>query len=159
MPPVSKVHLTFLDESGEKSSVDYYVPALTALNIAARLDDANPQTAGSTSILLSGLSLCTCIAESLSGADNKFAQTPPGNTWAQREIGLMVTYTDTVTGKLYRLTIPGPDWANIGLSGSDAVDPADAEWTAFVAKFEAEAVSPDGNPVTISAGHLVGRNR
>lgn len=159
MPAVSKVHLTFLDESGEKSSVDYYVPAVDAGTIAAKLDDANPQTAGSTSILMSGLSLCTCIAESLSAADNKFAQTPPGNLFAQREIGLMVSYTDTVTGKNYRLTIPGPDWANIGLSGTDTVDPNDAEWTAFVAQFELKAVSPDGNAVTVTGGRLVGRNR
>lgn len=159
MPAVSKVHLTFLDESGEKSSVDYYIPALTAGNIAASLDEANPSTAGSTSATLSSLSACTYIAESVSAGDNKFAQTPPGNVMAQREIGLLVTYSDSVTGKAYRITIPGADWANIGLSGSDTVDPANASWVAFKAAFEGHAVSPDGNAVTISGGRLVGRNR
>lgn len=159
MPPVSKVHYVFLDKSLEKSSCDIYIPALTAVNIAASLDKVNPTTAGELGILLQGLSLCTCIGESVSAAENKFAQTTPGDNYAQREMGLLVTYSDTVTGKSYRMTIPGPDWGNISANGTDLVDGVDAEWTAFKAAFEAFAVSPDGNAVTISGGRLVGRNR
>lgn len=159
MPAVSKVHLTFLDDSLEKSSIDYYVPALTAVNFAASLDENTHSTAGSIAALFASLSLCTPIADSLSAMDAKYAQTPPGSDFAQREIGLMLTYTDTVTGKSYRITVPGPDWTNIRSAGTDMADMTSVKMAAFKTAFEEHVVSPDGNAVSLVSGRLVGRNR
>lgn len=156
---VTKVSLTFLDASGEKSTVQYCAPALSALNIASISDNADYGVAATLAANIASLSLCTPISAQIAGEIAKSAQTPPGSNYAQREIGLLITYSDNVTGKTFRLTVPGPDWANMGLAGSDQIDPADAAWLAFKADFEAGAVSPDGNPVTVVSGKLVGRNR
>lgn len=155
----SKVGLTFLDESGEKSRVEYTIADVGAGNVAGIIDNAQFSTAGSLAALFASLSLCTPIQSEVTASVVKSPQTSPGSNFAQREIGLMVSYTDNVTGKMFRVTIPGPDWANIGLAGSDQVNPEAAQWTAFKTKFEADVKSPDGNAVTISGGRLVGRNR
>lgn len=157
--PVARVSLTFLDASGEKSTVTYYTAALDAGNIAAIENNADFAVAATLAANIASCSLCTPISSQIADEVAKAAQTPPGSNYAQREIGLLVTYSDTVTGKTYHMTIPGPDWANMGLAGSDQVDPADAAWLAFVADFEAGAVSPDGNAITVAGGRLVGRNR
>lgn len=155
----SKVSLTYLDASGELSTVEYYIPDTIAGNIAAQLDDSLPQTALSTAALISSMSLCTPVASKLIANDDKFTRTQPGSLLAQREIGLMVSYSDNVTGKLYRITIPGADWANLGQPGTDQVDATAAGWVAFKAKFETEARSPVGNAITVTGGRLVGRSR
>lgn len=154
-----KVSIAFLDKSGEISRVEYNVPVSSAANVEGQIDDSQVDTALSTAALIASLSLCTPISSQLVASTSKWAQTPPGSLYAQRELGLKVTYSDNVTGKLYQMTIPAPDWANIGSGNSDQVDPADAAWIAFKAKFETEAVSEVGNPITVTGGRLVGRNR
>lgn len=157
--PTSLVTFTFLDHSGEKSSVAINVPALTAGNIAATSDGMQFATAGELAALIASLSLCTPVQSQGQAWVTKSAQTLPGSHYAQREIGLMVSYTDNVNGKVYRFTIPGPAWDTIGAENSDEVNSAAAQWTAFKAKAETVMVSPDGNPITIIGGRLVGRNR
>lgn len=159
MPAVSKIGLSFMDHSSEVGRVDYYVAGVTAGNLAGTLSGALPATGGSLAAAMCALSGCTCIISDVQAAQNQFAKTPPASAFAQRELGLLVTYQDTVTKKNYRLTIPGPAWDTIGQVGSDLVDPNAAAWTTFVTAFEANALSPDGNAVTVTGGRLVGRNR
>lgn len=154
-----KVVLSFLDASGETGRVAYSIPDVTAANLAASLDQSVFATAGGLAAAIASLSLCTPVGTELVANNDKLTPTPPGSLYAQREIGLMVSYADNVNAKKYRITIPGPDWANIGLAGSDQIDPNDAAWTAFKTAFETHAVSPDGNAVTVTGGQLVGRNR
>lgn len=155
----SKTQLTFMDESGEMSRVVVNGPDATALNIASLDDNAQFGTAGGIATTIASLSLCTPVKADLVASSNGFPHTPPGSRYAQRETGLLVRYSDNVTGKMYRITIPGPDWANIGLAGSDMVNTANAAWLAFVTAFEAQCLSPDGNAVTVVDGRFVGRNR
>lgn len=159
MPATSKVGMSFLDYSGETGKIDFYLPQVNAGNIVAELADALPATVGSLAEAICALSDCTCIVSSVEAANSAFTKTLPASAFAQRELGLLVTYQDTVSKKNYRITIPGPKWTTIGQANSDLVDPADALWTAFVAKFEANALSPEGNAVTVTGGRLVGRNR
>lgn len=154
-----KVSLTFMDQSGEFSRVEYYVPDTDGAGLVNAIDDSKPTTAGSTAALIAALSLCTPVGTQYTIYKSALPPTPPGSMYAQRELGLMVEYADNVTAKKYRITVPGPQWDNIGLTGQDVVDPADPSWVAFKAKFEAEAVSPDGNAITVMGAHLVGRNR
>lgn len=154
-----KIGYTFTDISGENSRVDLYVADLTAGNIAATLAAANPTGAGNLGAAIAALSLCQPAKYDVMAFTGPGSAVVPTDMYAQRELALMVTYQDTVTNRLYRISIPGPDWATIGLAGSDSVNTANAAWTAFVTAFEAIAVSQDGNPVNVTGGHLVGRNR
>lgn len=154
-----KIGYTFTDISGEKSRVDINVATLTAGNIAATLAAADPGGAGNLGAAIAALSLCQAGSYDVLALQDAGVTTAPTDMYAQREIGLMVKYQDSVNNRLYRVTIPGPNWAVLGLAGTDSVNTAAAQWTAFVTAFEAIAVSQDGNAVTVVGGQLVGRNR
>lgn len=155
----SKVQLTFLDYSLEKSRVEFYMPEGSAANIEGIISESDFQTAGSVAATIAGLSLCTPIGEAVVASNNKSAETRPGSKYAQRELALLITYSDNVTGNNYHISVPGPDWENLAGADGETVNTAAVGWTAFVTAFEAHAKSPDGNAVTVVTGRLVGRNR
>lgn len=155
----SKTQLTFMDESGEMSRVVVYGADATALNIATLDDNAQFGTAGGIATTIASLSLCTPVKADLVASSTGYAHTPPGSRYAQRETGLLIRYSDNVNGKMYRITVPGPDWANLGTPGSDMVLTTAPAWIAFVTAFEAQCLSPDGNAITVVDGRFVGRNR
>lgn len=154
-----KIGWTFIDVSGESSRSDIPCPDLTAGNIGGILAAADPATAGDLAAAVAALSLCQMAAYSVVATAANTAQAEATDMYAQRELGLMVSYRDTVTGRNYRFTIPGPNWAVLGLAGSDQVDETEATWTEFVTEFNAHAVSQDNNPVVVTGGRLVGRSR
>lgn len=153
----STVNFTFIDRSGELSTVGMNFPTTTGANIAAQ--SASIVTGGALADAIAALSLCTFGSSALTAAKVDNSSAIPVSAYAQRELGLLVTYADAVTGKKYHVTIPGPDWATLGQSGTDVINPAAAAWTTFCTAFEAAAVSPDGNAVNVVSGRLVGRNR
>lgn len=154
-----KFGFTFLDRSGETSRVDMPCADLTAGNIASQLATILPATAGGLGEAIAAVSLCTPQSVDVVAAKTALSNVVPVSPYAQRELGLMVSYTDNTTHRSYRITIPGPDWANLGQANSDLVDPAAAGWTTLVTALEAHVVSPDGNAITVTGGRLVGRNR
>jgi hypothetical protein len=154
-----KLGLTFVDASGESSRIEVNTATATAVNLDDIQEQADPATSGGLTAAIKALSLCALIAYEVIASKNKPAYTDPTNMFAQRELGLMVSYRDSVTGKMYRITIPGPNWTAIGVAGTDKVNPAASAWTGFVTAFEAAALSPDGNAVTVTGGRLVGRAR
>jgi len=146
-----------LDASGELSRVELNITTLSAGNFAAVTGAVN--ATGALAGAIEGLTLCTLancdiVAERVATGDPA-----PVSMYAQREIGLLVSYQDATTGKKYRMTIPGPDWATIGQAGSDQVNPSVQAWTDFVTAFEANVKSEVGNAVTVMGGWLVGRSR
>jgi len=153
----SKVGYTFLDASGETSRVEMNIATLTAGNFAATTGAV--EAGGALADAIGALSLCALANVDIVADRTATGAEAPTEMYAQREIGLLVSYQDSVTGKKYRITIPGPDWATIGTVGTDKVDAADALWTAFVSAFEANVLSEVGNAVTVMGGWLVGRNR
>lgn len=107
---------------------------------------------------VAGVSLCVQATEKLSQVTDPPDASIPNDVYAQREIGLRVFYEDTVTGKQYHITIPGPDLDNIDLlAGTDLADLTDTPVSALVAAMEA-GLSPDGNAVSVLRAVVVGRN-
>lgn len=86
-------------------------------------------------------------------------ETRPSNAFAQRELGFRFYYTDTVTQESGSFTIGTAD-LGIGsyLPGSDALDLTAAPTAAMVTYLEANALSRDGNAITIDRAIVVGRN-
>lgn len=74
----------------------------------------------------------------------------------QREDKVLVVYEDTVTLTKYAVEIPTVDM--ITPAGDDQYDLTAPPWPAFVAAFEALAVSPDGNALNVLSATRVGRN-
>jgi hypothetical protein len=93
------------------------------------------------------------LAEEISGA-NATDQS------AQREIKMLVRYTDVTSGKLYRVTYPTLDLSIAGLltPGTDYLNRETTEVAAFESAFEAYVSSPEGNAVAIQSIQFVGRN-
>jgi len=154
----SAVNIGFVDHSGERSATRVYL---------TQMDDTNFNLVAGNSVLgqavfdlraaISAITLCNLTGVSVMAVDYPETDVNPASVWAQRELGLRVFYTDTVNGKKYHITIPGPDLVKLAELGTDNVDPQDADWLAFVAAFELHARSPDGNAVEITAGRIVGR--
>lgn len=85
--------------------------------------------------------------------------TRPAAPFAQRELGLRFYLRDQVNQEIGYFTIPAAD-LNIGsvVAGKDELDLTAAPTAAFVAWLEAEALSRDGNAVTVERAVIVGRN-
>lgn len=151
------LNLGFIDSCGEKSSITLNVPTINAGNFAAEIAK---YTVGDTLNVIGkliALTACRVITASVSLPKSRQSETLPTGATAVRELGLMVTYQDTVTSKKYHFVIPGPA-TGLLIAGTDNVDPANADWVAFVTAFETDVLSEAGNAVTVLGGHLVGRN-
>ena len=80
---------------------------------------------------------------------------------SRRELKLLLTYEDAVTGQQYHSELPCPDIKDATLwSSADPEQPdyASAEWLALKAAWETTIVSPDNNAVLLTKGQIVGRN-
>jgi len=75
----------------------------------------------------------------------------PASPVAQTNVQWLITYRDDVDAHIEHLSIPTADIvdATLRLPNSSFYDPANAEWIAFIAAFEAIAVSNLDNPVTV----------
>lgn len=147
-------NLTFMDKSYELSSVQVWLPVITAANF----DDVIDHTTGLLSIEagIRLVSLCNPYSRSFMVGHTFHNMGTPASNWAQREIGLQVGWYDTVTGKKGHMTIPGADRNTLAGDG-DNVNYNHASWTALKLALETYAVSADGNPISINYGHFIGR--
>jgi len=152
-------NLAFLDHSGEQSRISVPLPVVSAGNIVAVLAGLDILAADTLFFTIRALSLCNPVKSEVVLAPTTYAYSIPTSAYAQRELGLLVTYQDDVTMEKFRITIPGPDWSVLGNSNSDYVNTSAVTWIAFVTAFESLARSPNGNAVTVLSGRLVGRNR
>lgn len=149
--PVDQVSVSFIDHSWERSWVGFDITPITSANFAAT------ETAVAALITaLRALTLCNPASSGYNINSHVYNMGAPDSAWAQRELGLQVTYRDDTTGTKHHLTIPGPDWNSLQGDG-DWVDYENVLWTAFKVAFEAVAKSPAGNAVVIESGRLVGR--
>ena len=85
------------------------------------------------------------------------AATVPTSAFAQRELKYLVRYQDNVNGRVFNHSIACADAAQLG-AGSDYLDISAGAAATFVTAFEAQAISPYGNAVTVLSIQLVGRN-
>lgn len=144
--------------SGEGSSVRFYLPDVTAANYDDVAGNGVGDNVGDLRLALAAMTLLNFVRHTVTTEQYADAGTLPNDPYAQREIKLLVSYRDTVTSKLYRLEIPGPDLSALAQAGTDVVDhTSNITAAAFVTAFEANAASVDGNPVTVEGMRIVGR--
>lgn len=155
--PIAKLTLTFLDSQNSLSKVTVPLLSVNSENFDSVIAQAAFGVAGTLAKLISTISIGTPVSAEVQLPAAKAAHTPPTNKYAQRELGLQIAYSDTVTGNKYHVTIPAPDWETVGLVGSNRVNTAAPAWTALVASMETNMVSPAGNPIEVSGGKLIGR--
>jgi hypothetical protein len=84
--------------------------------------------------------------------------TPPSSVLAQREAGVRFFYADTVTGKIYRMDLPGVDRTTYGTPGSVILDLTETDVATFVSAFNDKVKSEVGNAVEIQRGVWYGKN-
>jgi len=149
----AKVHFGMIDHSAEACG-----PSLW-FDDAGAPDYSDVDTAsGLVQAALAVLTDCNLTNTTLSAKLDVNAAFPPATVTAQREIAIRVIYRDTVTGKAERFDVPGPATTFYPGAGTDVIPLDNLIAAAFIAVFEAQCVSQDGNPVEVTQIYLVGRN-
>jgi len=152
----TEVTYSYIDESEELCRI--------SLNLAEILADGSnwdtvvSNVGSSLALLGTGLSTLTRCNEyqsAIRSVRQKTDPSAPADVLAQREWVARMTYSDDVTGKLYRFDIPGPE--ALFLAGTDKVDMSTVGMLAFKAVFEAAVVSEAGNAVTLVRGIRSGK--
>jgi hypothetical protein len=148
----SRMSITYIDYSGEKSTISFNCVALSPGNVAAQ----------ETLLIALAAAIAPCVLGNKVKTEIVYAATTPDNTpasdeGAQRELKWLVRYTDNVNGKVGRLEIPTAEGATHLVSNSDlALDTG--EMGALRTAIEAVVRSVDGNAITVLDIHIVGRN-
>lgn len=75
-----------------------------------------------------------------------------------REDKIEVSYQDNTTLELFQTDLPTRDNTLLPVAGTDFYPIGTAPWANLKTKWEAGAVSPNGNAVTVISFRLVGRN-
>jgi hypothetical protein len=155
--PTTSVIYSYVDESGEPTSVQLNLPAILA--DGSNFDTVVSDVASSLALLgtaLGTLTLCNEWQSAISMWRARIAKTAPSDQEAQREYVARFIYADDVTGKSYRFDVPGPD-QGIFTAGTDQVNMADTAVAAFKIVFEANVKSEVGNAVTLVRGYRTTR--
>jgi hypothetical protein len=148
-----------IDNSGEGTATRFYLPAVTGANYDDVVGNGIGDNVGDLRIATAILTLCNYTKHSVTTEVYTDVGTLPSSPYAQRELKLLVRYIDAVNGKRSTLTIPGPDLSTLASPGTDIVDHvSNAVAAAWVAVFEANAASPDGNAVEVVGMQIVGRS-
>lgn len=146
----------WIDNSNERTRSTLYFPRPDGATIVGITDmEANMNTVRLT---MDTLTLLNEVNLEYALVAHSATPSLPASKWAQRENGLRFIYSDTVTSKLYRLDLPGVDRATYGVTGTDTADLAQTDIAAFVTAFEAQCISPAGNPVTMVSARFYGKN-
>jgi len=164
MPALGSVHksrIVYGDVTEEKSAVEIFNGAITAVSIAGFLTNF-----GTFQTATDAITLGTRMQQSWIGDLTTVSNAWPTDKAAQRESKLLVDYMDDVTQEPFTLTIPTIDFSKLNYvpGGGDAVlfqaPGAHADIIAWVTAFEAIARSPrnDLNTVTVTGMRYVGRN-
>lgn len=150
---------SFIDFSGEQTSFAVWTPDLDAANIDTYTNTLVGNALGDLLAAVNALTLLNRTVTSVGAIRDLSAGTLPANQNAQREQKLLVKYIDTVTNKKYSFSIGGVDRSLVAQPGTDVVDFANnVLMIALVNAFENNYVSELGNPVSVYASSLVGRN-
>lgn len=144
---------TYQDYSGEKSTMQVNIVALTAGNIAATLTAVDVFSAAVDAVTLGNPIKETIVAE-----ENQTGSGNAGSAFAQRELKWLVTYKDNTTNDIYTAEIPCPDLALL-VPGTDLMDVSSgSDGETFVTQWQTLVKSRNGNAVTVIQVRAVGRN-
>lgn len=143
---------TYKDVSGEKSSVTF--------RIRENFTDATERQSAISSLgaALDGVSSGNSVGFRVSEVEtvgNGNATDPNAN----REVKLVLFFYDNVSFKQYTREIPVVIRGTLTtFANSDDVDLTVAPMALLVTRLQADALSVEGNPITITRATIVGRN-
>lgn len=146
-----KLNMSFLDYSGEVSTVGVHLVTLTAGNFAAQ-DTVMDNLVSA----ISGVSLGNLQKDARLAEETKFAVGNPANAFAQRELKWLVRCRDA-NGNPAGFEIPCADLSLLS-PNTDKLDVTTAEGIALVAAIEAGAKSNDGEALIFVEAVVVGRS-
>ena len=148
----TKATVTFSDFSNETSQCQFHTIQISAIDYNDAL-----QAIANIQAEVVNLSQGTLRSQSVLEGSTNYDGPNPVDPNAQREIKANVTYSDTVTGKRYTITIPvfGMDGV---VPNTDMINLTLGGWPQFIAVFEANALSEAGNPVTVLKAVMIGAN-
>lgn len=151
---MARTSFQLTDHSNEKSNATVYTVNLTAANFDAQ---ATLRTSLMGSINNLSIGQLSRVTVSDIPVDSPGI---PGNPFAQRELKWLVSYRDTVTGKMYQMEIPAANLTDNLAGNTDNANLASDDWVAFINAFEAYARAPDNiiNTVEVVSARMVGRN-
>jgi hypothetical protein len=152
-----QVSFNLIDHSGERTATHVNVEDIES-------DGSNMATVlASISALQVALLLatdCNHVSTTFTMTTDTSIATPPATVTAQREIAVRVKMVDNVNNKPTSFTVAGPAttfYPPTGVPG-DYIPLDNAIFAALITVLEANLTSPDGNPVTVVEGRLIGRN-
>jgi hypothetical protein len=157
--PIARLDLSFLDSQNSSSKVSIPLAGITVDNFTTQVAQAIFATGSTIANLIAACSIGAPLKSDIFLEGVVLSPAVPANKYAQRELGLEVSYKDTVTGKKYHLTIPAPDWDNMGTVGTNLVNQLSSKWIGLKSGLEDGMVSPVGNPILVTGGHLIGRRK
>ena len=153
---MAKASWSYRDRSDEISTVEMTVADVSAGG--ADFDDVMADVAAIGAQLLASTE-CVQAREFFNQAVDVKDPATPTDVLAQRESALRVFYADDVTGEVYHISIPGPDWDAIDLlPNTDLADMTDEPFSLLITALEASGLSPVGNAITVLRGVQVGRH-
>ncbi|MCK5307157.1 MAG: hypothetical protein KAJ73_00965 [Zetaproteobacteria bacterium] len=153
---MAKASWSYRDKSDEISTLE-----LTVADVAAggaNFDTVMTSVAALGAALLAATECIQAREVFNQTVDTKNPATPT-DVLAQRESALRIFYADDVTGEVYHVSVPGPDWDAIDLlPNTDLADLTDEPLAALVAAMEANSFTPVGNNLTVLRAVQVGRH-
>lgn len=152
---MAKASWSYRDRSNEISAVELNIADVSAGGTdfdAVMTDLANLGAA------ILAVTECEQARETFLQAVDVKSAILPTDTQANRESGLRVFYTDDVTGDVYHITVPGPDWSTVIVTpGTDFADMTDEPLASLISSMESDALTPGGNALTVLRAVQVGR--
>lgn len=153
---MAKASWSYRDKSDEISGVEITVADVSAGG--ADFDTVMADVAALGAALLAATE-CVQAREMFNQAVDTKDPATPTDVLAQRESGLRIFYADDVTGEVYHITLPGPDWDAIDLlPNTDLADLTDTPMDNIVIALETNGLSPVGNAITVLRAVQVGRH-
>ena len=152
---MAKASWTYRDRSDEFSTVELTVADV--IPTGSNWDAVLAEVAGLGAAILA-VTDCVQAREFFNQAVDVKDPTTPADVMANRESALRIFYADDVTGEVYHISIPGPDWDTVDLlPNTDLADMTDEPLATLVSQIESDALSPAGNAVTVLRAVQVGR--
>lgn len=153
---MAKASWSYRDRSDEISTVE-----LTLADVSAGGADFDAVMANVAGLgaAIAAVTDCVQAREVFNQTVDTKDPTTPTDVMAQRESALRIFYSDDVTGEVYHISIPGPDWDTVVLlPNTDIADPTDEPYATLLSQIESDALSPVGNAVTVLRAVQVGRH-
>jgi hypothetical protein len=153
---MAKASWSYRDESDEISNVELTIADVSAGG--ADFDTVMADVAALGAALIN-VSACVQAREVFNQTVDTKNPATPNNPLAKRESALRIFYSDDVTGEVYHISVPGPEWDDIDmLPNTDLADMADEPLAALISAIEANALSPVGNAISVLRAVNVGRH-